>query len=129
MKCHFILWRSISKCMLRAVLLSRILEFIVNSCKMVIQLFFLLRESRRILLKARSVAPLVLTIVFRDSKEHAQRRRHMGVLFNRSRIPVLIPMMIEEIYKFVRLLDSISQQDLVDLVPICRALEADIVCP
>lgn len=96
---------------------------------MAIQLFFLLRESRRILLKARFVAPLLFTIAFRDSKEHAQRRRHMGVLFNRSRIPVLVPMMLEEIYKFVRFLNFISQQDLVDLVPTCRALEADIVCP
>ncbi|KAJ5890467.1 uncharacterized protein N7473_006695 [Penicillium subrubescens] len=62
-----------------------------------------------------------------DSKEHAQRRRHMGVLFNRSRVPSLIPMMLEQIFKFNNLLADICQKGPVDLVPTCRALEADIV--
>lgn len=63
----------------------------------------------------------------RDSKEHAQRRRHMGVLFNRSKVPLLTQMMLEELSKFNNLLSSLRHGAL-DLVPTCRALEADIVC-
>ncbi|KAL5339928.1 cytochrome P450 [Aspergillus crustosus] len=63
-----------------------------------------------------------------DPKEHALRRRHMGLLFNRSRVPALVPMMLEEISHFISLLRPFSGKDrLVDLVPTCRALESDIV--
>ncbi|KGO39998.1 Cytochrome P450 [Penicillium expansum] len=61
-----------------------------------------------------------------DPKEHAQRRRHMGVLFNRSKVPILTQMMVEEISRFNTLLGNLSQGSL-DLIPTCRALEADIV--
>ncbi|KAL4878148.1 cytochrome P450 [Aspergillus karnatakaensis] len=64
-----------------------------------------------------------------DPKEHALRRRHMGLLFNRSRVPILIQMMVEEILHFNSLLNSLRSRGsgLIDLVPTCRALEADIV--
>lgn len=52
----------------------------------------------------------------------------MGVLFNRSRVPALIPMMLEQISNFDSLLAEESQKGSIDLVPTCRALEADIVC-
>lgn len=51
----------------------------------------------------------------------------MGVLFNRSKVPILAQMMVEEISRFNTLLDSRSQGSL-DLISTCRALEADIVC-
>ncbi|KAF3385185.1 Cytochrome P450 monooxygenase yanH, partial [Penicillium rolfsii] len=62
-----------------------------------------------------------------DSKEHAQRRRHMGVLFNRSRVPSLIPIMSEQISRFNTLLAELCQKEPIDLIPTCRALEADIM--
>ncbi|KAL4862796.1 hypothetical protein BDV12DRAFT_190146 [Aspergillus spectabilis] len=63
-----------------------------------------------------------------DPKEHALRRRHMGLLFNRSRVPSLTQMMLEEISHFSTLFHSLSSRDgLIDLVPTCRALEGDIV--
>lgn len=86
------------------------------------QPFFQLRECH-IKKKTRNF----LTCLCRDPKEHAQRRRHMGVLFNRSKVPILAQMMVEEISRFNTLLDNLSQGSL-DLIPTCRALEADIVC-
>lgn len=74
-----------------------------------------------------NLKPKVLKRMERDSKSHAQRRRHMGVLFNRSRVPLLTQMMLEEISNFEKLLAKLSQGK-VNLVPTCRALEADIVC-
>ncbi|KAL3467188.1 cytochrome P450 [Aspergillus heterothallicus] len=63
-----------------------------------------------------------------DPKEHALRRRHMGVLFNRSRVPSLTGMMLEEISNFEGLLRSLQgHKEPIDLIPTCRALEADIV--
>ncbi|KAJ5319499.1 Cytochrome P450 [Penicillium brevicompactum] len=50
----------------------------------------------------------------------------MGVLFNRSRVPLLTKMMLEEISNFEKLLAKLSK-GAVNLVPTCRALEADIV--
>lgn len=52
----------------------------------------------------------------------------MGVLFNRSRVPSLTPMMLEQISRFNTLLADLCQKGPIDLVPTCRALEADIVC-
>lgn len=69
----------------------------------------------------------ILNEIERDSKSHAQRRRHMGVLFNRSKVPLLTQMMLEELSNFQNLLAKLSR-GAVDLVPTCRALEADIVC-
>ena len=51
----------------------------------------------------------------------------MGVLFNRSKVPLLTQMMLEEISRFNKLVASLSRGAL-DLVATCRALEADIVC-
>ncbi|BCS28608.1 cytochrome P450 [Aspergillus puulaauensis] len=63
-----------------------------------------------------------------DNKEHALRRRHMGLLFNRSRVPALTPMMLEEISHFNALCQSLRAKGVpIDLVPTCRALEADII--
>ncbi|OJJ07152.1 hypothetical protein ASPVEDRAFT_88407 [Aspergillus versicolor CBS 583.65] len=63
-----------------------------------------------------------------DHKEHALRRRHMGLLFNRSKVPALTPMMLEEVSRFNELCQSSSTEGVpIDVVPTCRALEADIV--
>ncbi|KAL2839496.1 benzoate 4-monooxygenase cytochrome p450 [Aspergillus pseudoustus] len=63
-----------------------------------------------------------------DPKEHALRRRHMGLLFNRSRVPSLTHMMLEEISHFGEFLQLLhSRKEAVDLISTCRALEADIV--
>lgn len=51
----------------------------------------------------------------------------MGVLFNRSKVPLLTQMMVDEISRFNILLEKLSQGPF-DLVTTCRALEADIVC-
>lgn len=52
----------------------------------------------------------------------------MGVLFNRSRVPSLIPMMLDQISRFNDLLAKLHQKGPIDLVPTCRALEADVMC-
>ena len=111
-----------SEYMQQAVNLSRTLESTASSCKMDTRPFFQLRECL-IEEKTRDF----LKCLCRDPKEHAQRRRHMGVLFNRSKVPILTQMMVEEISRFNTLLGNLSQGSL-DLIPTCRALEADIVC-
>ncbi|PYI01151.1 benzoate 4-monooxygenase cytochrome p450 [Aspergillus sclerotiicarbonarius CBS 121057] len=62
-----------------------------------------------------------------DPKEHAQRRRHMGILFNRSKVPALTEMMVETIDRFSEYITTASRKGPIDLVPTCRALESDIV--
>ncbi|PYI12985.1 benzoate 4-monooxygenase cytochrome p450 [Aspergillus violaceofuscus CBS 115571] len=62
-----------------------------------------------------------------DTKEHAQRRRHMGILFNRSKVPALTEMMLEQIDKWVKCLGAAKGKGPIDLGPSCRALESDIV--
>jgi hypothetical protein len=53
----------------------------------------------------------------------------MGLLFNRSRVPFLSQMMLEEVSHFGELLRVLSTRNgLIDLIPTCRTLEADIVC-
>lgn len=44
-------------------------------------------------------------------------------------MPALTPMMLEEVSRFNELCQSSSTEGVpIDLVPTCRALEADIVC-
>lgn len=44
-------------------------------------------------------------------------------------MPALTPMMLEEVSRFNELCQSLSTEGVpIDLVPTCRALEADIVC-
>ncbi|OJJ95119.1 hypothetical protein ASPACDRAFT_55439 [Aspergillus aculeatus ATCC 16872] len=62
-----------------------------------------------------------------DTKEHAQRRRHMGILFNRSKVPALTEMMLEQIDKWIKCLGLAKSKGPIDLGPSCRALESDIV--
>ncbi|PWY70302.1 benzoate 4-monooxygenase cytochrome p450 [Aspergillus sclerotioniger CBS 115572] len=62
-----------------------------------------------------------------DPKEHAQRRRHMGILFNRSKVPALMEMMVGTIDRLSKYLATASQKGPIDLMPTCRALESDIV--
>ncbi|PYH84665.1 benzoate 4-monooxygenase cytochrome p450 [Aspergillus uvarum CBS 121591] len=62
-----------------------------------------------------------------DTKEHAQRRRHMGILFNRSKVPALTEMMLEQIDKWIKCLSLVMVEGPIDLGPSCRALESDIV--
>ncbi|PYI27833.1 benzoate 4-monooxygenase cytochrome p450 [Aspergillus indologenus CBS 114.80] len=62
-----------------------------------------------------------------DTKEHAQRRRHMGILFNRSKVPALADMMLEQIDKWIKCLGAAKAKGPIDLGPSCRALESDIV--
>ncbi|RAH64627.1 benzoate 4-monooxygenase cytochrome p450 [Aspergillus aculeatinus CBS 121060] len=59
--------------------------------------------------------------------EHAQRRRHMGILFNRSKVPALTEMMLEQIDKWMQCLSLAKIKGPIDLGPSCRALESDIV--
>ncbi|KAH8594050.1 benzoate 4-monooxygenase cytochrome p450 [Bisporella sp. PMI_857] len=61
-----------------------------------------------------------------DPYQHSQRRRVMGQLFNRSKMHLLEGMMIEKVTGFV---DVLLQRgtNAFNLVPACRALEADIV--
>ncbi|KAF5857405.1 hypothetical protein ETB97_005789 [Aspergillus alliaceus] len=51
----------------------------------------------------------------------------MGILFNRSKVPALTQMMLEEIARFQALLKVLGKQGVVDLIPTCRSLESDIV--
>lgn len=51
----------------------------------------------------------------------------MGQLFNLSKMDNLRELMLEQVNHFVRALTHGRHQP-VDLVPACRALEADIVC-
>ncbi|OBT72259.1 hypothetical protein VF21_08176 [Pseudogymnoascus sp. 05NY08] len=60
-----------------------------------------------------------------DAYEHAQRRRLMGQIFNRSKMNLLEGYMTEKIAAFVLLLRQRGVKP-VELVRACRALEADI---
>ncbi|KAF7585960.1 hypothetical protein BBP40_009769 [Aspergillus hancockii] len=62
-----------------------------------------------------------------NPKQHAERRRHMGIIFNRSKVPVLTEMMLEELSRFKGLLESLRPKGVIELLHTCRALEADIV--
>ncbi|RAH42636.1 cytochrome P450 [Aspergillus brunneoviolaceus CBS 621.78] len=63
-----------------------------------------------------------------NTKEHAQRRRHMGILFNRSKVPALTEIILEQIDKWIVCLSLATIKGPIDLGPSCRALESDIVC-
>ncbi|CAK7210019.1 hypothetical protein SCUCBS95973_000651 [Sporothrix curviconia] len=60
-----------------------------------------------------------------DPGEHARRRRLMGQLYNRSRVPLLEELMVKHIAHWMRCIARSSQA--VDLAVSCRALEADII--
>ncbi|KAK8903396.1 hypothetical protein QC760_007873 [Botrytis cinerea] len=60
-----------------------------------------------------------------DPVEHSKRRRLMGQLFNRSQMHKLEGLMLHHIEGFVQ--NIASSRDGVDLLPVCRALEADIM--
>ncbi|KAF7947233.1 uncharacterized protein EAE97_004482 [Botrytis byssoidea] len=60
-----------------------------------------------------------------DPVEHSKRRRLMGQLFNRSQMHKLEGLMLNHINQFVQTVAS--NRDRVNLLPVCRALEADIM--
>ncbi|TGO33366.1 hypothetical protein BHYA_0250g00120 [Botrytis hyacinthi] len=60
-----------------------------------------------------------------DPVEHSKRRRLMGQLFNRSQMRNLEGLMLNHIDQFVQIVAS--SRDRVNLLPVCRALEADIM--
>ncbi|KAK6206351.1 hypothetical protein LQW54_007803 [Pestalotiopsis sp. IQ-011] len=60
-----------------------------------------------------------------DPAEHSKRRRLMGQIFNRSQMHKLEGLMMHHIGAFIRALSS--TRDEVNLMPACRALEADII--
>ncbi|KAF7883331.1 uncharacterized protein EAF02_005251 [Botrytis sinoallii] len=60
-----------------------------------------------------------------DPVEHSKRRRLMGQLFNRSQMYKLKGLMLHHIDQFVQTVAS--SRDRVKLLPVCRALEADIM--
>ncbi|KAF7952978.1 hypothetical protein EAE96_006200 [Botrytis aclada] len=60
-----------------------------------------------------------------DPVEHSKRRRLMGQLFNRSQMHKLEGLMLYHIDNFVQTVAS--SKDEVNLLPVCRALEADIM--
>ncbi|TGO71356.1 hypothetical protein BELL_0588g00070 [Botrytis elliptica] len=68
----------------------------------------------------------VSTNLLSDSVEHSKRRRLMGQLFNRSQMYKLEGLMLHHIDQFVQTVAS--SRDRVNLLPVCRALEADIMC-
>lgn len=61
-----------------------------------------------------------------DPVEHSKRRRLMGQLFNRSQMHKLEGLMLQHIDNFVRIATLTKNE--VNLMPACRALEADIMC-
>lgn len=61
-----------------------------------------------------------------DPVEHSKRRRLMGQLFNRSQIHKLEGLMLNHIDHFLQTVAS--NRDRVNFLPVCRALEADIMC-
>ncbi|EPE06859.1 benzoate 4-monooxygenase cytochrome p450 [Ophiostoma piceae UAMH 11346] len=60
-----------------------------------------------------------------DPTEHAQRRRLMGQLYNRSKVPLLEELMLHHIANWTRCIARSPRA--VDLPVSCRALEADII--
>ncbi|GME25436.1 Benzoate 4-monooxygenase cytochrome p450 [Neofusicoccum parvum] len=62
-----------------------------------------------------------------DPDEHAKRRRLMGQLFNLSKMDNLRELMLQQVNGLVHAL-RVKRNQAIDLVPACRALEADIVC-
>ncbi|KAF7918209.1 uncharacterized protein EAE98_009821 [Botrytis deweyae] len=68
-------------------------------------------------------SPALFSII--DSVEHSKRRRLMGQLFNRSQMYKLEGLMLHHIDQFVQTVAS--SRDRVNLLPVCRALEADIM--
>lgn len=62
-----------------------------------------------------------------DNEEHAQRRRLMGQLYNRSKMDNLHDMMLETVTSFVKAL-KLHTASHVELVTACRALEAEVIC-
>lgn len=52
----------------------------------------------------------------------------MGILFNRSKVPALTEMMLEQIDKWIVCLSLAKIKGPIDLGPSCRALESDIIC-
>ncbi|KAH8694304.1 cytochrome P450 [Talaromyces proteolyticus] len=69
--------------------------------------------------------PALFSII--DPKKHALRRRKMGILFNRSKVPSQTPMMLEKISEFCTVLHHLGQKGPINLISSCRALEADIL--
>ncbi|KAH8658163.1 benzoate 4-monooxygenase cytochrome p450 [Xylariales sp. PMI_506] len=61
-----------------------------------------------------------------DPAEHSKRRRLMGQLFNRSKMHLLEGLMLDHAERFAAAVGQLSADGL-DLVPACRALEADII--
>ncbi|CAK7210551.1 hypothetical protein SEUCBS140593_000864 [Sporothrix eucalyptigena] len=60
-----------------------------------------------------------------DPGEHPKRRRLMGQLYNRSKVPLLEELMLHHIEHWTRCVVQSSQA--VDLPVACRALESDII--
>ncbi|KAL1908303.1 hypothetical protein Sste5344_005830 [Sporothrix stenoceras] len=60
-----------------------------------------------------------------DPGEHARRRRLMGQVYNRSKVPLLEELMLHHITHWTRCIARSPQA--VDLPVSCRALEADII--
>ncbi|KAK6082695.1 cytochrome P450 [Seiridium cupressi] len=60
-----------------------------------------------------------------DPAEHSKRRRLMGQLFNRSQMHKLEGLMVHHIGTFIQAI-TVSKNE-VNLMPACRALEADII--
>ncbi|KAL3424209.1 cytochrome P450 [Phlyctema vagabunda] len=61
-----------------------------------------------------------------DPQEHAARRRMMGQLFNRSKMPLVEGLVIDQTDKFIGLIQR-HKNRVLDLIPACRALEADVI--
>lgn len=114
-------WTCTMLCTRSAASSRRTREYTASSCRVATLLYSPSRmENLRFLLRSR------LTGQYSDPAEHSRRRRLMGQLFNRSQMHKLEGLMMHHIGAFMRALSSTSDE--VNLMPACRALEADIIC-
>ncbi|KAH7129294.1 benzoate 4-monooxygenase cytochrome p450, partial [Dactylonectria macrodidyma] len=60
-----------------------------------------------------------------NPREHSNRRRLMGQLFSRSKMPNLESLMLHHVHAFINALAE--QTEAIDINSACRALEADII--
>lgn len=68
----------------------------------------------------------LLTLALSHPDDHTKRRRMMGQLYNRSKMPNLESLMCRHISEFIKTIGS--REGPFDVAVACRALEADIIC-
>lgn len=69
---------------------------------------------------------MLMALPTSDPGEHSKRRRLMGQLFNRSKMDNLEELMVRHVEELVGAVKHTTGS--FDVMPACRALEADIIC-